>query len=90
MLGKDKLIPSSEWLMYGDGCGWLGMMIFTFVMLIPFFIRNHCAKIVWLLLNVSATLTFIFDVGLEVQYGVFLYSFIILWWWKWLQSVKTI
>ena len=90
MLEKDKLNPSSEWLMYGDGCGWLGMLIFTFVMLIPFFIRNHCAKIVWLLLNVSATLTIIFDVGLEVQYGVFLYSFIVLWWWKWLQSQKTI
>ena len=89
MLEKDKLIPSSEWLLYGDGCGWLGMLIFTFVMLIPFFIRNHCAQIVWLLLNVSATLTFIFDVGLEVQYGVFLYCFIVLWMWKWLQLLKT-
>jgi O-antigen ligase len=90
MLEKDRLYPSSEWLVYGVGCGIIGVIIFSAVMLIPFFTRNNRNQILWLLLNVSVLLTLLFDIGLEVQYGVFLYSFIVLWWWKWLQSQKTI
>ena len=29
---------------------------------------------------------FVFDIGLEVQFGIFIYSFIVLWWWKWLKQ----
>jgi hypothetical protein len=28
--------------------------------------------------------SFLFDIGLEAQFGVFVYAFIVLWWWKWL------
>ena len=90
MLEKDRLYPSSEWLVYGVGCGIIGVFIFTVVILIPFFTRYHRNQILWLLLNISVLLSLLFDIGLEVQYGVFLYSFIVLWWWKWLQSQKTI
>jgi O-antigen ligase len=90
MLEKDRLYPSSEWLIYGMGCGIFGVIIFSAVMLLPFFLPNHRKQIPWLLLNITVILTLLFDIGLEVQYGVFLYSFIVLWWWKWLQSQKTI
>lgn len=82
MKEEDKIYPGSEWLMYGAGCGWLGLVIFTWVMFIPFFVRFSCGKLFWYLLNVTFVISFISDIGLEVQYGVFLYGFIVLWWWK--------
>lgn len=82
MIEADKIYPSSEWILYGDAAGWPGIILFTLVMLIPLMEK---AKDVffWISLNILAALSFMFDVGLEVQFGVFLYSFIVLCWWKW-------
>lgn len=87
MIEADKIYPSSEWLLYGAACGWPGFLLFSFVMLIPFFLPIN-NKGSWYLLNVTAAFSFLFDIGLEVQFGVFIYSFIILWWWKWLNAEK--
>jgi hypothetical protein len=87
MLEKDKIYPSGEWIMYGAGCGWPGILLFSFVMIIPFWIKSG-NRLLWILLNVTAAFSFIFDIGLEVQFGVFIYSFIILWWGKWLNPEK--
>lgn len=89
MLESDKLLPSSEWLIYGVGAGWPGLIIFTIIMFIPFFIKMQRFRLPWFLLNLSLFLSFIFDIGLEVQYGVFLFSFIILWWYKWINEPET-
>ncbi len=82
---EDKILPSSEWMMYGAGNGWPGFILFSFAMLIPFFIKEVRKNIVWLLINVSVSFSYLFDIGLEVQYGVFVHVFILLWWYKWLQ-----
>ena len=88
MLEADKIYPSSEWMMYGAGSGWPGILLFTFVMIIPFWIKTG-NPLLWCLLNATAAFSFLFDIGLEVQFGVFIYSFIILWWWKWLKTEKV-
>ncbi|MDP9229944.1 MAG: O-antigen ligase family protein [Bacteroidota bacterium] len=82
MIETDKIYPSSEWLMYGSGCGWPGFLLFTFMMILPFFTRHSKNNLSWLLVNISVILIFLFDIGLEVQYGIFLYSFIVLAFWK--------
>lgn len=87
MIEQDKIYPSSEWLMYGAACGWPGFLVFSFVMCIPFFIKTN-NKLLWWLLNGTAAFSFLFDIGLEVQFGVFIYSFVILWWWKWMATEK--
>ncbi len=87
MIEQDKIYPSSEWLLYGAACGWPGIIIFTFVMLLPFFISIN-NKLLWWMLNGTAAFSFLFDIGLEVQFGVFIYSFIVLWWWKWMNAEK--
>lgn len=84
ILPTDRLYPSSEWLVYGCGAGWLGLFLFTVIMLVPLFIKNIRYRFLWLVLNCTAAFSFLFDVGLEVQFGVFLYVFFVLWWWKWL------
>ena len=58
------------------------------MMLIHFLIKME-NKLLWWLLNGTAAFSFLFDIGLEVQFGVFIYSFIILWWWKWLNVEKV-
>ncbi len=87
MIEADKIYPSSEWMLYGAGCGWPGFILFSLVMLIPFIIKTN-NRLLWWLLNATAAFSFVFDIGLEVQFGVFIYSFIILWWWKWTNAAS--
>ena len=37
---RAKIYPSSEWMMYGAGCGVPGIIVFSFAMLLPFFMRT--------------------------------------------------
>ncbi|GAB4093623.1 O-antigen ligase family protein [Flaviaesturariibacter terrae] len=84
MLESDRYYPSSEWLIYGLGAGWIGVILFTACLLAPLWTRAGRWRFHWLLLNIAAAFSFLFDIGLEVQYGVYLYVFLVLWWWKWL------
>jgi hypothetical protein len=86
MLETDKIYPSSEWMMYGVSAGWAGFILFTLIMALPFFISTGRGRFFWICLNLVSALSFLFDIGLEVQFGVFLYIFVLLWWWKWLQQ----
>jgi len=84
MKNADKILPSSEWLIYGAGSGWPGLIIFSLIMIIPFILKNIKNYLPWYLICTSTALMFLFDIGLEVQFGVFLYSFVLLWWWRWM------
>lgn len=81
----DKILPSSEWMMYGAGAGWPGFVLLSFSMLVPFFIKELRNNVAWLLINIFIAFSYLFDIGLEVQYGVFVHAFILLWWYKWLR-----
>ena len=83
VLPTDKFYPSSEWLMYGGFAGWPGVIFFTAIMLVPFFYGPVNYKIYWYAFHITAAFSFAIDMGLEVQFGVFLYAFISCWWWKW-------
>jgi hypothetical protein len=82
MLETDKLYPASEWLCYGDAAGWPGLLLFTAIMLVPFFLRRIKDRFFWISLNLIAAFSLLFDIGLETQFGVFIYAFVVLWWWK--------
>lgn len=88
MIETDKIYPSSEWLLYGAAGGWPGFLLFSFVMLIPFGMTTE-HNLIWRLLNLTAAFSFLFDIGLEVQFGVFIYAFIVLTGWKWLSSIRN-
>lgn len=87
MIERDQLYPSNEWLAYGAGCGIPGFIIFTAIMLVPFLIQIK-NKLVWWMLNATAAFSFLFDIGLEVQYGVFTYCILILLSWKAMYAAK--
>jgi O-antigen ligase len=82
MIEVDKIFPSNEWLMYGSGAGWIGFILFTIIIAIPFFLKKIHNKFLWCVLNASILCLFLFDITLEIQFGIFIYSFIILCWWK--------
>ncbi len=88
MVVTDKLYPSSEWLMYGVVAGWLGVFIFTAIMLLPFVLKTMRSHILLVAVNSMAALSFLFDIGLEVQFGVFVYIFVVLCCYKWLLFQK--
>lgn len=83
MVEEDKKLPSSQWLLYGGFAGWPGVILFTLVMLLPFYFAPPQHRLYWWLLTGTLALSFLFDIGLEVQYGVFIYAFFVGWWWKW-------
>lgn len=84
----DRLFPGSEWLYYGCMAGWTGVAGFLLIICWPFFIKiKH--RFFWMVLNLTAVLSLIFEVGLEVQFGVFIYAFTLLWWWKWFSCNTT-
>ncbi len=88
MAMQDRLLPSSEWLVYGCTAGWVGIILFTAAMAIPFFVKNIRHRLMWALLNATAAATLLFDIGLEVQFGVFLHAFFVLCWYKWLRPAE--
>jgi O-antigen ligase len=85
MSKNDKILPSSEWMIYGSGTGWLGVILFSFAILIPFFVKQLKKNVFWISLNIFIASSYLFDIGLEVQYGVFIHAFMLLWWYKGLQ-----
>lgn len=87
VLPTDKFYPSSEWLMYGSFAGWPGVLLFTIIMVLPFLYRTARHQLFWIAFHATAAFSFLFDMGLEVQYGVFLYAFIACWWWKWFGGI---
>ena len=85
MSENDRILPSSEWMIYGSGTGWPGLILFSFAMLFPLFVKKLRKNIFWISLNIFIAFSYLFDIGLEVQFGVFVHSFMLLWWYKWLQ-----
>ncbi|MBK8953810.1 MAG: hypothetical protein IPM85_17855 [Chitinophagaceae bacterium] len=85
MKEADMILPANEWLIYGVGAGLAGLLVLTLVVLLPFFISTREAFL-WRLSAAIFGFSFAVDIGLEVQFGVFIYVFITLWWWKWLTA----
>ncbi len=88
MLATDKLYPSSEWLMFGAVAGWVGIFLFTVIMLLPLVLKTMRRHFLLVAVNSMAALSFLFDIGLEVQFGVFVYIFVVLCCYKWLLFQK--
>ncbi|MBL7730688.1 MAG: O-antigen ligase family protein [Chitinophagaceae bacterium] len=89
MLETDKIYPSSEIMVYGAGSGVAGLLVIVFALTAPFFtpVKNNLP---WRLLAVMTGVVLLFDVGLEVQFGVFLHAFTLLWCWKWWQGQNLV
>jgi O-antigen ligase len=74
---QDRIYPANEWAVYGVGMGCIGLIAFSACMIALFFFSSSHPFYgrSWALATI---LTMVTDIGLEVQYGVFLIPFFIL------------
>jgi O-antigen ligase len=85
MLEKDQILPGSEAVVYGAACGWTGLLVVAFVLLLPFFSGKN---LLWLLAGIVTAPGLVFDIALEVQFGVFMYGFTLLFFQGWVLQMK--
>lgn len=76
VLPSDKFYPCSEWLAYGGFAGWPGVILFTVLMFLPFFAKHVRHRVYWTGFHATAAISFLFDIGLENQYGIFCTHFL--------------
>ncbi|MCC7400922.1 MAG: hypothetical protein IT214_05515 [Chitinophagaceae bacterium] len=81
----DIIFPSSEWAVYGDMAGWPAVLLFTFAIGFPLFVRKIRYRFFWSMLVSILIIGCLAETTLEVQFGIFIYCFTILWMWKWFQ-----
>lgn len=85
MTEKEQLLPASEGILYAAAAGIPGLLGFAAALLLPLFspVRSRGP---WWILNAAAGFTLLFDIGLEVQYGVFIHAFVLLAGREWLNA----
>lgn len=84
MREDDRIYPSSQFLLFGAGTGVLGLIVFCLLMAAPFTMRMN-AILPWRMITLGLASSYLFDIGLEVQYGVFLHCFILFLSWQWMK-----
>jgi len=71
----EHFLPADEWLVYGAGSGWPGMLAFTAGILLLLYATTS-KNILSIILSVVALVPFMTDDSLEGQYGVVILAFI--------------
>jgi hypothetical protein len=74
---SERIYPANEWAVYGVGLGWIGWIACSIGMFALFFIWTE-DPFRWRSWVLATILTLVTDIGLEVQYGVFLVPFLLL------------
>jgi O-antigen ligase len=77
----ERMLPSSEWLLYACAGGILAAIIFITALLLLFFYKSMIHDISWWIFITICSLFFLYEVSLEGQFGVFVFVFF-LWWWR--------
>ena len=75
----ERLLPSNQILCYACAAGILGGLVALGVFLYPFFMKGFRHYFSWISLHSVALMGFMYEIGLEVQYGVFIFGFYCLW-----------
>lgn len=76
----EQFLPLNQWVMSGSGAGFTAVLIFTIVVLMPFFLprwKQHKQALAFVLFM---NLVFLYESTIDDQLGVFLYCFFILYW----------
>lgn len=77
MPAYQRLFPTSEWLMYAVSNGVIGVLVLSVVIFLPLFrsIRSKQKEIA--VLHLIMIVSFLFEINLTVQYGIFMYIFFV-------------
>jgi O-antigen ligase len=72
----EQLLPSNEFLLHATATGIPGALVFSIAVFYPLFIRSHRKYFGWVAMHVLALAGFLYEIGLETQYGIFIYTMI--------------
>jgi O-antigen ligase len=75
----EQLLPSNQGLIYTAGAGLAGLLIFLLATLYPFFMRPFRSNYAWVSFHALAVFGFVYEIGLETQYGIFVYALLGCW-----------
>ena len=75
----EQLLPSNEGLIYAAGAGLAGLIVFVLATFYPLFMRAFRSDYAWISFHALAIFGFIYEIGLETQYGIFVYAFLGCW-----------
>ncbi|MGL6268124.1 MAG: O-antigen ligase family protein [Chitinophagaceae bacterium] len=75
----ERLLPSNQGLIYAAGTGLAGLSIFLMAVFYPFFMKGFRSNYAWTSFHALAVFGFIYEIGLETQYGIFVYAFLGCW-----------
>jgi hypothetical protein len=71
----ERFLPANEWLVYGAGSGWPGLICFTAGLFLLLYTTT--TKNIWsILLSLTSFIPFLIDDTFEGQYGVVILAFI--------------
>lgn len=74
---NERLVPSQEWLFHGVAAGLPGMILFTIAIALAF--RRRSGSMVWKTAWLISVVGFLYETGVEVQHGIYLFAFIMVW-----------
>ncbi len=77
--GYEQLLPSNEGLIYAAGSGLTGLLFFLAAVLYPFTMKDYRSSFLWISFHALAVFGFLYEIGLETQYGIFVYAFMGCW-----------
>jgi O-antigen ligase len=75
----EQLLPSNEVLLHAAASGIPLTMLFLLVILAPLGMRGYRTSAAWMSFHLIALAGFMYEIGLETQYGIFIYSFLGAW-----------
>ncbi len=71
----ERLLPANQFLLYGIYGGLVCLVLAAFVLLVPLFIRFPVPHPLWTAFHLVAIAGFMYEIALEMQYGVFVYTY---------------
>jgi hypothetical protein len=69
----EQLLPANQMLIYGVYAGIAGLLAALFVLLMPLWMKPHRNNILWLSFHLLAVLGFMYEIALDMQFGVAIY-----------------
>jgi O-antigen ligase len=86
---SQQFLPLNQWLVSGSGAGVLALLLFTVVVLLPFFMKHWQQNKQALAFVLFMDIVFLYESTINDQFGVFLFCFFILYWNLVIRPVKS-
>ncbi len=80
ILSSQQFLPLNQWMFSGSGAGIAAVVLFSIVVLLPFFSKHWQQNKQALAFVLFMDLVFLYESTLNDQFGVFLFCFFILYW----------